>query len=270
MNDAKISISDKWMFIYVYPLLAMFVVHIGNENTIVQLLQIPSYYSDLVLALGCSFAIGIYLKKLFEWMDRKIPLADELKRRLSAQLLFGIVLPTAILFLIESVYLGFLDIKLEDSSIFYLELPLIFIFCLLVNLIYFVLNYPQYVQSFPDQISPKKNGKSHFAVQKGRRLLNIPIDKVAYFKIQNKLTFLVTKEGESYMHDFPFKEILPGLPHDEFYQLNRQVIAKRDSIIKSIPTDTRRLEIELFPSTDDEVFVPKTKTTEFKIWLQSA
>ncbi len=272
MNNSKTSPPNKWMSIYVHPFLALLVVHIGNENTLSQLLQIPSYYSDLALALGCSLTFGLYIKKMFIWMDKKYPWNNDPKKRFAAQLLLGIVLPTIVLVSIELIYLRLLDIKIEDSSVFYLELPLIFIFCLLVNLIYSLLHYNQLFKGFQKQsdFHETENHKSHFIVQKGKRWLNIPLDDVAYFKIQNKLTFLVTNQGESYLHDFPFKEILPSLPQNEFFQLNRQVIAKRNSIVKTIPTDTRRLEIELCPSTHDEVFVPKTKITDFKTWLQSA
>lgn len=272
MNNTDAKLSDKWMFIYVYPFLALLTVHIGNENTLAQLIQIPSYYSDLALAIGCSGAFGLYQKKLFVWTNIKYPWGKGLKIRFVAQSLLGVVLPTAVLVFVELIYLKLLNINIENSSIFYLELPLIFICCLLVNLIYIVLNYHQLSDGFQGQgnVNKTKGCKSHFLVQKGKRWLNIPMDEVAYFKIQNKLTFLVTDNGESYLYDFPFKEILPSLPQNEFFQLNRQVIAKRDSILKTVPTDTRRLEIELSPSNNDEVFVPKTKITDFKAWLQSA
>nr|WP_299340134.1 LytTR family DNA-binding domain-containing protein [Allomuricauda sp.] len=263
--------SDKWMFVYIYPLLGLLVVHIGNENTFKELIQIPSYYYDVALAITCSCMLGIYIKRLFLWMNRKLPWNQRPKKRFAVQFLLGIVLPTTTLIFIETVYLFLLNIKLEDSSIFYLELPLIFIFCLLINLIYTVLYYNQLVKGFQKQEKNYmvKDHKSHFVVQKGKRWLNIPLDEVAYFKIEHKLTFLVTHTGESYLYDMPFKEILPSLPDTDFFQLNRQVIAKRNSILKTIPTRTRRLEIELSPHTDDHVFVPKTKTSNFKTWLTS-
>ncbi len=269
MKTKKALISDSWMFFYVYPLLAILVVHIGNENSFAQLISIPSYYSDLVLAICCSYLLGLYVKYLVFWMNKKYPWHQRPKSRILIQFMLGIVLPTSILLIVELVYLSLLNIKLEDSSIFYLELPLILIFCLLINLIYIALNYHQLSKGFQGQ--QNVHGlKSYFLVQKGKGLLNISEEDVAYFRIQNKLTFLVTCRGESYLYDFPFKEILPGLPQNEFFQLNRQVIAKRSSILKTVPTDTRRLEIELFPAIKDGVFVSKTKMTSFKNWLKSA
>ena len=71
MKTKTALISDSWMFFYVCPLLAILVVHIGNENSFAQLISIPSYYSDLVLAICCSYLLGLYVKYLVFWMNKK-------------------------------------------------------------------------------------------------------------------------------------------------------------------------------------------------------
>ncbi|SMO91298.1 hypothetical protein SAMN06265379_11438 [Saccharicrinis carchari] len=61
----KTGVNDRWMFIWVYPVLALLAVHIGNDNTFDQLLHIPSYYSDIAFALTCVYLTGWYFRVLF-------------------------------------------------------------------------------------------------------------------------------------------------------------------------------------------------------------
>jgi len=271
MTSNSHEISDKWLFIFVYPMFALLVVHIGNENSFKELLQIPSYYTDLLLALCCSFALGLYWQKIFGWMEQKYPWDKEPRRRLIKQILLAVLFPSIMAIGIESIYLYLLDIAIADSSIFYLELPVVLMISLVINLTYIVLHYNSEASGYRLALDAQKNGEyvQHFVVQCGRSLLNIPVDDVAYFKIQNKLTFLIAQNGQNYLYDFPFKEISTKLPPEEFFQLNRQIIAKRNSILKSSPTDTRRMKIELSPSLDEPVFVAKSKASDYKAWLHN-
>ena len=269
-NDSpKDKIADRWMFFFTYPFIAFLAVHIGNENSFSQLLRIPSYYSDLFLALCCSFALGLYTRRLCVWLEQKFSWIEEPKRRLMAQLILGVILPSGLILGMEAIYLSLLNVKLKESSIFYLELPIIIILCLLINLIYIVLLKNYQTTELQKSLETREDYKENFVVQAGKSFLSIPRDEVAYFKIQNKLTFLITKNGQSYIYDFPFKSIIDGLPPEEFFQLNRQVIAKRTNIKNSIQTETRRLKIELSPSMDEQVFVAKTKASDFINWFQS-
>ena len=260
------------MFFFIYPLIAFLAVHIGNENSFSELIGIRSYYTDLLLALFCTFALGWYTRRLCVWLEQKFSWTTEPKRRLMAQLFLGVILPSAVIIGLEVIYLSILDIDLEDSSIFYLELPVIFILCLIINFLHSFLYQNYLAQNLGKKQGIKKERtdyKQNFVVQSGKGFVNIPSDEVAYFKIINKLTFLVTQGGENYLYDFAFKEIINGLPPEEFFQLNRQIIAKRSSIIKSVQTDTRRLKIELAPSLEEPIFVSKIKASYFMTWLHS-
>lgn len=268
-NDSlKEKLADRWMFILIYPLIAFLAVHIGNENSLRQLLQIPSYYSDLLLALCCSFGLGWYTRELCMWLEIKFSWTEDPKQRLIVQLILGVILPSSVILFIEAIYLSILNVKLEDSSIFYLELPIIIILCLMINLIYLVLLKNRQTPEIQNVLE-KENYTENFVVQAGKGFLSISRDDVAYFRIQNKLTFLITEDGQSYLYDVPFKSIIDGLPPKEFFQRNRQVIAKRNNIKRSIQTETRRLKIELCPTMEEQVFVSKTKASDFINWFQN-
>ena len=273
MSSSKAPLSNKRIFFAVYTLVAFLAVHTGNENSFLQIIRIPSYYTDLLLALLCSFALGFYLDRLCKGLEQKFSWESQSKQRVRLQLFYGVLLPTSVLLGIEGIYLSVINIRFEDSSILYLELPIIFTLCLIINLCHIVFYQNSQVKRLEHLSAlekPQNVYKENFVVQVGRGFLSVPLDEVAYFKIQNKLTFLITQNGQSYLYDYSFKEIIDALPSESFFQLNRQVIAKRNSIIKSKQTNTRRLQIELSPSIDERVFVAKTKASGFLTWLQSA
>lgn len=253
--------------------MALSAVHIGNDNTIHNLLRIPSYYTDLLLALGCAWGIGIYFRMLFHRIDQMYDWDDTLRNRLISHLVFGVVLPAAVILGIEAIYLAYIDIDLQDSSIFYLELPVITIYCLIINLIYLFLYHRAYTSSLARDVEklksdePQQSLKENFMVQTGSLAINVPLSEVAYFVILEKHTFLVTREGKRYLYDVALEQIMKQVSSLEFFQLNRQILARRNSITLYHQTDTRRLMVELSPPQDKPAFVSKTKVLKFNAWL---
>lgn len=141
VNAETSTVNDKWIFGLLYPVMAISIVHIGNDNSLSKLLTIPSYYSDLLLAFGCTFGVGFYFQWFFVRIDQRFDWENQLKQRLFHQAIWGIFIPTVFIICIELIYLLLIHVDLNESSIFYLELPLVVLFCLLINLIYFILFY---------------------------------------------------------------------------------------------------------------------------------
>ncbi|WP_367389446.1 LytTR family transcriptional regulator DNA-binding domain-containing protein [Lewinella sp. LCG006] len=262
-------IDDKWIFLFVYPLFVIFVCHVGNDNTLSQLLRLPSYYTDIVLAIICTYTAGIYWKKLFAKLDKRFDWYSNLKQRLIYQLILGFVLPILVIIGIEVVYLFLIDIKLSESAIFYLDLPMIAVLSLLINICYLFLYNRAHLMTLrnTNELPSSSSFQENFVVKLGTVILKIPIDEVAYFIIQEKITFLVTIEGKKYIYDFTLEQIMKKISPKEFFQLNRQVIARKNSIVKCKQTETRRLEITLTPNLPEPLFVAKTKSTKLLTWL---
>ncbi|WP_185153581.1 hypothetical protein, partial [Fulvivirga lutimaris] len=116
-EKTRVTINDKWIFIFVYPLFVIFVCHVGNDNSLSHLLTVPSYYTDILLALICTYGAGFYWKQLFARLDKRYDWYTNLKQRLTYQLIFGFILPVIVITGIEMVYLVLIDIKLSESPI---------------------------------------------------------------------------------------------------------------------------------------------------------
>ena len=256
------------MFLYVYPVIAILAVHIGNDNSFLELLNLPSYYSDLLFAFVFTYCTGLYFQWLFIKLEQKFDWDSELRKRLIYQGAFGILIPIIVIIAFEIIYLELLlGIKVSQSSVFYLELPLVTIFCIVINLIYLILYHRQHYFVTADNLKKPASYKNSFIVHSGMKSINIPDNDISYFMIREKSTFVMTSNGRQYLYDNTLEKIRKDISPFKFFQLNRQIIANRTSIVSYKRTDTRKLIVELTPETVKPVFVSKIKTSEFLHWL---
>lgn len=113
----------------------------------------------------------------------------------------------------------------------------------------------------------RKSFKSRFLVKAGQKIVAVPIEKVAYFYSQNKLSYLVTKEGKKLPLDQTLEELEEQLDPNDFIRANRQFIIGFDSIAEIHPYFKGRLKLELTPLAGMELVISAEKTPEFKSWL---
>lgn len=117
-------------------------------------------------------------------------------------------------------------------------------------------------------LSTKVSFKERFLVNKGDELIIIPISEIAYFYKENE-TYIVLKNGSSYPINHTLDKLISLLNPDEFYRINRQIIASVDAISKVSIWFKGKLKIKLTPEFKDTIFVSRTKVTEFKNWMDS-
>ena len=109
--------------------------------------------------------------------------------------------------------------------------------------------------------------KSRFMIKLGQKIIAIPIEKVAYFYSENKLSFIITQDGKKYPTDQPLDELVDVLDPDRFFRANRQFIITFESIAEIHPYFKGRMKIHLTPKTEAEVVISSERTPEFKRWI---
>jgi DNA-binding LytR/AlgR family response regulator len=109
--------------------------------------------------------------------------------------------------------------------------------------------------------------KSRFMVKFGQKLIALPTEKIAYFFSENKLTFIVAKDGKKYPVDQPLDELIEILDPNIFFKINRQYIITFESIAEMHPYFKGRIKLLLNPKTEDDVVISSEKTPEFKSWI---
>ncbi|MBX7243261.1 MAG: LytTR family transcriptional regulator DNA-binding domain-containing protein [Bacteroidia bacterium] len=257
------NLNFLWMI--VYPLTALSFIFLANGNSFSQLLQIPSFYSDLLFAGGMTFLVGQYLKWISLRLDKHFSWVTGFKQRLIRQALWGVFIPLLFAIAMEVIYLYLIQIPLHSSSIIHLELPLGFILLLLFNLFYMV-NYLFYYQK--TEIIPEytKEAPDFFTVEKGYTEKRLPVSACAYILSCQKSLWLHTYEGESFRVQGSLEDWEEKLKSANFYRLNRQYLVSVKAIESIEQTETRKLKVILHPARAEDVFVSKPKVTAFRIW----
>lgn len=128
--------------------------------------------------------------------------------------------------------------------------------------------FPADFESLYDLIqNQKKSYKSRFLIKSGVKIVAVPIEKVAYFYSQNKLTYLVTKNNKKFPLDQTLEVLEEQLDPDVFMRANRQFIVSFGSISEIHPYFKGRLKLELEPASELEIVISADKTPDFKGWL---
>lgn len=109
--------------------------------------------------------------------------------------------------------------------------------------------------------------KSRFMVKTGNRIKAIKSSEIAYFYSRNKVTLLVSKEGQSFPLDYTLDELMTMLDPVMFFHVNRNLIIHIDAVKEVHPYFKGRLKLVLSPQQEDEIVISSQKTPLFKAWL---
>jgi len=114
----------------------------------------------------------------------------------------------------------------------------------------------------------KPTYKTRLVVRLGEKIRHIETNDIAYFFSEDKVSFIMTKEGKKFIINYTLEQIEKFIDPHIFYRINRQFIAH----IKAIKTIDKyfnsRLIIGLEPEVEDEVLISRTKVTDFLNWLE--
>lgn len=266
----KIYYFDKKFGWIIYPIVGVSFIFFANDNDFETLIQLPSFKWDIVFSLLAVSIVGYYLAWLVRFLDRDKNLSWEKNfgKRATRQFTYGIAAPLIITFGLEFVYLSILKIDLTQSSILNLELPLAFLYLTIINLFYY-LNYISVThrKKFEENSSSKRFAEN-IKISTGAKESLMPVKDVAFLKSEDKVLWLYNFEGKQFHINGTLKDWEPKLPDKYFYRLNRQIMVHRDAIERLESTGTRRLKVVL-KNTDDDIYLPKSKVTDFREWWKS-
>lgn len=116
---------------------------------------------------------------------------------------------------------------------------------------------------------PKEVFKERFLVKKGNALAVIKTSEVAYFKSEQKLSFLVTFDNQKYVIELTLDQLTEQIDPGRFNRISRSRLISLDCIKKIHPYFNGRLKLELDPPEAEEVFVSRERVQAFKDWLNS-
>lgn len=109
--------------------------------------------------------------------------------------------------------------------------------------------------------------KSRFMITVGTKIRSIETSEIAYFYSEDKLTFLVTKDGHSLPIDFSLDKLTTLMNPRDFFRISRQFLVSFSSV-QTVHTHIKgKLKLDLVPKSKIEVLVSGDRMTDFKEWL---
>lgn len=110
--------------------------------------------------------------------------------------------------------------------------------------------------------------RKRFVVRFGDRLSVIETTQVAYFYAEDKSTHLVTNEGRRYILDQSLDQLAEEISPADFFRISRNCTVSIRAIAGISKHQSNRLKVNLIPKPDFEVFVSRSRTTDFMTWLE--
>lgn len=127
-----------------------------------------------------------------------------------------------------------------------------------------IVNYTELLKLLQN---PQQQYKSRFMVRLGQKIVAIPVEKIAYFFSESKLTYVVTNDQKKYPLDQTLDELTTVLDPRIFFRINRQFIITFPSIAEIHPYFKGRMKLNLTPAAAEEVIISSERTPEFKKWI---
>jgi two-component system, LytTR family, response regulator len=95
----------------------------------------------------------------------------------------------------------------------------------------------------------------------------VPLSRIAYFEVEDKLVALVTVDGARYAVDRPLSELEAELSPSDFFRLNRQYLVQARAVERFRPYFKGRLVVDLVPAARVEVVVSQENAARFRAWM---
>lgn len=112
--------------------------------------------------------------------------------------------------------------------------------------------------------------KKRFTGKVGQKLYFIPIEQVSYFQADNKIVYLVDREGKRYVVDHTMEQLTQLLDLREFFRLNRSFIVSIHAIMQVKPWYNSRLKLSVAgQASGEELVVSRERVADFRTWAEA-
>ncbi len=118
------------------------------------------------------------------------------------------------------------------------------------------------------RLKDEKKFKKSFLVYIRDQILPVSVEDIAYFFLENEVVYCVTFKDKKFVIDQTLDRISSQTDPESFFRANRQYIVSRKTVKSADQHFNRKLKLNLSPSPNEDVFISKTKVTEFKEWLE--
>ncbi len=106
-----------------------------------------------------------------------------------------------------------------------------------------------------------------FLVSKRNRFFLLKVEDIAYFALDNKMTFAVTFNNEFFAISKSLEIIEKELDSNNFFRTNRNTIINLEAFDYFENYFNGKLIVKLKNSMSENIIISRAKATSFKLWL---
>ena len=126
----------------------------------------------------------------------------------------------------------------------------------------------EYLETVMESLQQRdKRYRSRFLISGVDKLWTLPIEEIAYFYSENKITFAVTHAAEEHVLDLSLEKLSEQLDPDQFFRANRQVLLCIRAIRRIEPYFNGKAVLIVTPAFKQKITISKEKMAAFKLWL---
>jgi DNA-binding LytR/AlgR family response regulator len=114
----------------------------------------------------------------------------------------------------------------------------------------------------------EKKYKERFLAKVGQRSYLLPTTDIAWFEADNKIVYLIDKEGNKYLVDFTMEKLTQLLNPDAFVRINRKYIISHNAVEHLKPYPGNRIQVYVTAGKKtDNVIVSRERVSMLKEWV---
>lgn len=120
-----------------------------------------------------------------------------------------------------------------------------------------------------NQLLDQQKFKKRFPVHFGNKIQFVECEDIACFHAEGKICHLIRKtDGRKYLLDHTLEELTESLLNPaNFFRINRQFIVNLKAIKELKVLNSNQIEVLLTVAIDASLIVSRSKTKDFKIWI---
>jgi hypothetical protein len=280
------NLLDKFWFRLVLVLVAsVYVTELGSMDSLATRLRTVDFYKEYIATVLISLSVVEFVNGINVRLNRKVPWHGHIFYRLLLQALLGWLLPLIMVFLMATGYFYAYDVDIFRTDYLYYGFPFVVLLILLINIVflmtpYFVLGIrllrnsqdtsPTPVMPLAEDAAAHTTAVMRIKVQDGNSALFLSPEQIAGAYIIDGRVIVRHKDANEYLTDLTLDELEKEyLPMQNFFRINRQLIASRCSCKAYKPLEFGKIEVDLSIPVPANTVVSQLKAKHFKVWLEN-
>ncbi|MEM1338329.1 MAG: LytTR family DNA-binding domain-containing protein [Bacteroidota bacterium] len=227
-------------------------------------------YTTYAIDTASGFICWWLVRKITDHLDKRVPYETSLPKRLTHQIVWTTLIVLGFIILSTEVVNALFGDGPLPRKFYTYNLFIFFIWILVINAVYIGMYfYDEWKETQKLRDKDKQLRDRGFEVVVGNQLKMIAFEKIAHFYSDEGSTYLHTINGHRYVLDDSLNKIMPKLPEEFFFRLNRKYIVHRDRIDGYKKEVNGKLAVRIrMDEKQTEQIVSRTTAPQFKRWFR--